>query len=516
MNFNKKVRLLILISLTVRLWIAGTLELGNDEVYYQTYAQHLQWNYFDHPPLLALLIRITTINLFFHKELFIRLGPILCAALGTWLIYSMGKRIRNERTGWIAALLYNTSFYASIIAGTFILPDSPQSLFWLFSMYCMILILEKPEFPKPLLFILLGIGIGLSTMSKVHGLFLWLGFFGYIIFHRRRLMKSPWFWISIIISLVIISPIYYWNHSNQFITYTYHQGRIRFFGNSPDPDHFFQQVFGSVFYSNPVNFIIYLLALYALLKHKIKFLPDYFPIFPWLSLPLIILLLWISLFNETLPHWSGPAYYSIMLITACYFDGKDKPSITVKWLKASAWTYCCIVLLGVAFILFLPFRIGSKEIARLGKGDITLDLIGWKSFSASFDSLYQSDLLSGKMKSSSLLISDYWFPAGHLDHYLGIPYHHNLIAMGPLNNIHHFAWLNAKRPRITAGSDAYFIYPTNYYGPPAQKLKNTFAHIEDSILIPQYRAGIPVRYFVVYRMHNFRGDSTDYLIPGIQ
>src|SRR5450432_4434857 len=120
--------------------------------------------------MVAVLIRIFTFNLFFQHEFFIRFGSIICAAGGTWLIFLIGKRIAQMRTGWIAALLYNTSFYASIIAGTFILPDSPQSLFWLFSMYCMILILEKPEFPKPLLFILLGIGIGLSTMSKVHGL----------------------------------------------------------------------------------------------------------------------------------------------------------------------------------------------------------------------------------------------------------------------------------------------------------------------------------------------------------
>jgi len=53
--------------------VAYSLELGNDEVYYQTYAQHLQWNYFDHPPMVALLIRLSTINLFFHNEFFVPL-----------------------------------------------------------------------------------------------------------------------------------------------------------------------------------------------------------------------------------------------------------------------------------------------------------------------------------------------------------------------------------------------------------------------------------------------------------
>src|SRR4249920_2290635 len=101
--------------------VAASLELGNDEVYYQAYAIHLQWNYFDHPPLVAFLIRLSTLNLFFHQEFFTRLGSIICAAMGTWIIYRTGTILKNQRTGWIAAFLYNTSFYSSVIAGTFIL-----------------------------------------------------------------------------------------------------------------------------------------------------------------------------------------------------------------------------------------------------------------------------------------------------------------------------------------------------------------------------------------------------------
>ncbi len=67
LNFNKKIWLLIILSSLLRIWVAASLELGNDEVYYQTYAQHLQWNYFDHPPMVAVLIRLFTFNLYFPK-----------------------------------------------------------------------------------------------------------------------------------------------------------------------------------------------------------------------------------------------------------------------------------------------------------------------------------------------------------------------------------------------------------------------------------------------------------------
>ncbi len=326
MNFNKKIWLLIILSSLLRIWVAASLELGNDEVYYQTYAQHLQWNYFDHPPMVAVLVRLFTFNLHFQNEFFIRLGSILCAAAGTWLIFLAGSRIGQPRTGWIAAILYNTSFYTSIIAGTFILPDSPQVVCWLMSMYLMIRILEYPTSNKKqsVDFILLGISIGLCIMSKMHGIFLWLGFGAYILFHRRDLLKLPMLWISGIISMGIIYPIYYWNQLNHFITYDYHQGRIRFLGSSPDLDRILQQVLGSFFYSNPVNFVIYIITIWAIIKGKFNRLPVVYPLLLWLSLPLILVLFWTSMFSETLPHWSGPAYLSLMLLAACWLDEKTE------------------------------------------------------------------------------------------------------------------------------------------------------------------------------------------------
>jgi len=509
--------LLIIFSSMLRIWVAASLELGNDEVYYQAYARHLQWNYFDHPPMVAVLIRLSTFNLYFQNEFFIRFGSILCAAAGTWLIFLIGRRIGRPRTGWIAAILYNTSFYTSIIAGTFILPDSPQVVFWLMSMYFMTGILDYRTTVKKQRFdfILLGISIGLCIMSKIHGVFLWLGFGAYIILYRRDLLKLPVLWISGFISLGIIYPIYYWNRMNHFITYNYHEGRIRFLGESPDLDRLLQQVLGSVFYNNPVNFIIYIITILALIKGKTDRLPKMYPLFLWLSLPLILVLFWTSLFSETLPHWSGPAYLSLMLLAACRLDEQNERPASEKWLKAAGWLYAGVIVTGVFSIRYLPFQIGSSQDKNLGKGDITLDMYGWHSFAVRFDSLYLGDLASGRMKENATIISDYWFPAGHLDHYYGIPYHHNLLALGPVNDIHHFAWLNQRRPRLKKGSDAYFIYPSNYYGPPKASLKNDFVRVEDSLRIPQFRSGNPVRYFVVYRMHDFRGDSLALAIPGI-
>ena len=176
----KRLLHLILISTVLRLIVAAVLELSNDEVYYYLYALDLQPNYFDHPPGVAILIRIFSFNLNLNYEILIRLGAIVCAAIGTVLSYRLGRLIKNEQTGWFAAVLYTTGIYTSIIAGTFIIPDSPQVVFWLGALVVMYEIILKSDQRRDVSlrrWLLFGLLTGLCVFCKVHGIFLWFGFF---------------------------------------------------------------------------------------------------------------------------------------------------------------------------------------------------------------------------------------------------------------------------------------------------------------------------------------------------
>ncbi|MEI9959087.1 MAG: glycosyltransferase family 39 protein [Ferruginibacter sp.] len=158
--------------------MACSIELGNDEVYYSIYAQYLHWNYFDHPPIVGWLIRCTTANLFFTNELFIRLGAIIAAAVTTWFLFLSGKKINNAHTGFLAAVIYTATIYGSIIAGTFILPDSPQMVFWAAGLYLLIDIAAYTDITrtKKRSVLLFGIIMGLGMLCKIHTAFLWFGF----------------------------------------------------------------------------------------------------------------------------------------------------------------------------------------------------------------------------------------------------------------------------------------------------------------------------------------------------
>ena len=56
-----------------------------DEAYYWMYSLHLQWGYFDHPPMVALGIKIG--ELLGHNSFLTRLGTILFSAGSVFFLY---------------------------------------------------------------------------------------------------------------------------------------------------------------------------------------------------------------------------------------------------------------------------------------------------------------------------------------------------------------------------------------------------------------------------------------------
>lgn len=498
-GYRKYTLWLIAITTVIRLILSGIAELNNDEVYYITYARYLRWNYFDHPPMVGIWIKFFTAGLHMNHELFIRLGSVTGAAISTWLIFLTGKKLKDNRTGWLAACLFTASFYSSVIAGLLILPDSPQLVFWILFVYLAIGISQhsnKKQLNIQLL--MLGIAGGFCILSKVHGLFCWFGFGGYILFCRRELLKNPFLYLGALITVAIITPSLLWSFSNQMGTYDYHSGRIAI--HHLQPDSFFRELIGSFFYNNPVNVVLLIGALLAFRKKVLRSIA----LLLWLGLPLIITVMFLSLFNDTLPHWSGPGYTTLILVTALHLSEQSLWFSTriTRWAMGIAG-----VALAAAFTLIncWPGTLGSRKKEETGKHDVTLDMSGWRAFGHDFATLYQHDSMLYKTH-PRFIFNNYWFPAGHLDFYVARPLHLQLQAIGSLHDIHHFAWLNKKLPQLQKGEDAYFISISNFNDPVPQALAKKFEKITDAVLIPQSRGGKVARYFYVYRLIGFKAE----------
>lgn len=500
LTYTKRLYFLLAFTILIKILVGALLELGNDEVYYYTYALQPDWNHFDHPPMVGVLIRFFSLNLHWLSGLSLRLGAILSCAVATVFIFKTGKLISSEKMGWYAALIYNCSVYTGIIAGLFILPDSPQMPFWTAALYLMSRIIIKEEDTKTWVWLLLGLVIGLATLSKVHGLYLWAGFGLFILLQRPKWLLNWRLYLAVLITICAIIPIYYWNVQNNFITYRFHSERVTH--HSVDFGSFIQEIVGEFAYQNPVIYILLIVGVIFLIKNRTIFSPTLLVWLLSMGVPMLLLFWGVSLFNPTLPHWSGPAFIPFFFIAARYCELKRGNAILPVFIKIAGGLVLFILVFGTAFIRLAPFNIGSQKAENFGEYCPTLDLSGWNDFGKTFTELAKADVASGNMRPNSKILINKWFPGGHLEFYVsrqcGLP----VIAVGKLEDVHKFAWLNKDRKSLQLGENAYAIVPSNLPLDVQKIYGNYFRTIDTPGVIDQLRSNAVVRRFYIYRLKN--------------
>ncbi|MBY0479788.1 MAG: glycosyltransferase family 39 protein [Chitinophagaceae bacterium] len=498
-SYSKKVIVLILVSIAFKLLIAGLLELGNDEVYYWTYAIQPDWNHFDHPPMVGWMIRLFTLNLHWVSDISLRLTGIIGAGIATWFVFLTTKLIANERAGWFAALIYQSAVYTSIIAGLFILPDSPQMPFWTASLYCMATLLFVPDAENKISnWLILGALIGLAGLCKVHGLYLWVGFGICILLCRIKWLLNWRLYIAVLLTVLILLPIVFWNIQYDFITYKFHSDRVTH--TSLQWDMLAREIVGEFAYQNPVIFILVFFALIAFLRNGFKVYKK--GAATWLlsmSIPMILLFWGIAVFNPTLPHWSGPGFIPLFILAAIYLDNRSKNKMPPILIVAGSFLVA-VLITAVATVRLSPINFGSQEEENYGEYCPTLDLTGWADFSDEYASLVKNDREHKLMKEHSFIVVPKWFPGGHLEFYTARKTGQTLIGIGPLQDIHKFAWLNKDRIKMQLGDDAYCIVPSNLPFDVNTEYAQYFNSIQAPVIINQTRNGGVVRHFKVYRL----------------
>lgn len=515
-NYKKNIFWLIAIATIVRLFLSWAVEFGNDEVYYRLYAMYPDWSHFDHPLMVGIVMQITTLNLLLDSELFFRLSSVIFAAINTWIIYRIGSSLKDERTGFFSAILYTTSIYASIISGIFILPDSPQSFFWLWAVYLIINSLPKKNTDaaagKNLM--LAGFAIGLGILSKYTTIFLWFGAGLYILIYNRSWLRSWKLYTSVIISIVLCLPILIWNIQNDFISFTFHSDRIDMVGYSLRPDYFLTEFIGEIMYNNPINYILILLGIIYTFKGKSGTEPNKSKLLLLLGLPLIITFLLFSLFRSTLPHWTAPGYTTLIPLGAAFV------SVMHKNLKRRIPISLIISLSLISVMLiasYLQINYGiikidnTTEYNRIGKNDPTLDMYGYRELGKEFSVIYKEDVRTGSMPADAIIVGDNWFPLANFDYYVAEPNSIKTYGIGRLERIHKYAWINQLQGGFTLGSDAYYITDSREYDYPDFTLYRYFEKIIPADTIQIYRNGTVAKRVFIFRMKNLQEVPTDVL-----
>ncbi len=294
------------------------------DAYYFFYGENLSLSYFDHPGMIGYILKIFT--LLFGKSVFsLKLADFVITSLTLLSFYKLASYFLSKQKLQNAIVLIGTSIFISILSFNST-PDVPLLLFWTLSL----ILLYKAIFKdQKIYWIWAGITMGLAFDSKYTALFLQIGLISFLVFSNkyRKLLISPWFWMSLIISALVTFPVFWWNYQNDFVSILFQSsnrtGEISELKISPI--NFLGAILHQLILLLPILFsVIVVLTLKYIKKIIIKFnipsdktlflLTFFIPTFVgFFSLTFIY---WVKL------NWMMPSYITGIILASIFFSKK--------------------------------------------------------------------------------------------------------------------------------------------------------------------------------------------------
>jgi hypothetical protein len=488
--YRAKLLLIVFASLVLRTSTAILLELTNDEAYYRLYALFPDWSHYDHPPMLGWMIQLFSHNLIFDNAFFVRLFSLVSGTANLILAFKIGKRIHTATVGYAATLLIAVSPYRGLIVSTMAMPDTPLMFFWLLALYDAVKFFLPRNSEKPAHSSLLRIGlwIGLAGLSKYTAVFLWLGIGLYLLLYDRKTLKSWRLYVSLLITAICFLPVVVWNAGKGFVSFTFHGERVGFFDGFA-PVHFLTEIVGEIFYANPFVFTAIFCALIAGVRMRRKCRFAFFRLFLCVALPFIGTFWLASFGHKLLPHWTAPAYVTLIfpaatLIAEKYAAGRRT---WFKSVKVSAVAFAAIWVLAV-----MQAKVDLFSLKRHAIQDFTTEISTWRKTGEIFTKEAQVAEKKGLMPVAAPIIASRWYPAANLDMYAALPSGRKVLTIGDVSRTHKYDEITELRGGIISGTDAWFVTDDYDYIDP-KAMREQFSEVKLYKTFTVNRCGVPVK-----------------------
>ena len=356
----------------------------SDETYYFLYGENPAWGYFDHPPMVGLMIYLS--KLLFSGNLSIRFMTILLQAATLLVCWKLIEEKLPDSKKVITFFIISASLVMFQVYGFITTPDVPFLFFTALFLWRYKKFLEKES---PIAVFLLAVSMAGLIYSKYHAFLV----IGLILLSNLKLLLRYKFWIAGILTLLLLSPHIYWQVSMGIPSIKYHMSDRN---NGFEWPCFLGYIPNQMAIFNPLTLG---LIVYIFIKNKASDVYErglYFLIIGFFGFFGIL-----SAIRYVEPHWTIAC--SIPVIVLCYRHSMQNAKIlgfVNKWIAPT------LVIIIIARIMLacglLPERLGfsgkekkAKEIEAIA-GDLPV------VFTGSFQLASNYHFFTGK---ESLLLS---------------------------------------------------------------------------------------------------------------
>jgi hypothetical protein len=224
----RRATLVVLALVTLRLIAAALTPLAFDEAYYWMWSQHLAGGYYDHPPMVALVIRAGTL-IAGDSAFGVRLVSILLALPMSFAVYRTTEVLfGSARTAATATILLNVTLVVAV--GTIVVtPDAPLMVAAAFVLLFLAKILDTGRGGW---WLAAGAVIGAALLSKYTALFFGVTILVWLIVEPklRHWLASPWPYLGGLVTCAMIAPVVAWNAEHGWVSFAKQFGRAKFDG----------------------------------------------------------------------------------------------------------------------------------------------------------------------------------------------------------------------------------------------------------------------------------------------
>src|SRR6201991_4166871 len=258
----RNIALTILALVAMRLAAAAWTPLTFDEAYYWMWSKHLAGGYYDHPPMVAVVIQLGTM-IAGDTEFGVRLVSILLALPMSWAIYQAAAILfGSRRVAASSAILLNVTLMAAV--GTMIVtPDAPLLVASSLLLFSLAKVLQTG---RGVWWLAVGAAAGCALLSKYTALFfgpailIWL----VAVPKLRRWFASPWPYLGGLVALAIFAPVILWNADHHWVSFIKQIGRARI--EDFRPAFIAELIPTQIAFATPLVWILGAMGLYALFR----------------------------------------------------------------------------------------------------------------------------------------------------------------------------------------------------------------------------------------------------------
>ena len=364
---------LLLIHFLIWFSLGMVLDIHPDTADHWVWSQNLSWGYYEHPPMIAWVVRFFTLLLGNNQCALVTASQII--TLFSFLpIFLLTRQMFGTKIAFWSALCLEATPLFTVGSILFVI-DTVLVLFLPWTAF----IFWKGFAQKEIKFFYgSGLILGLSLLSKVTAV---LFPFSCLIFlmvspEGRNWLKRPHLYLALLLALLIFSPFIYWNMNHDWISFKSQLEKGLILSNR-DWNEVIAFWLGQLVILGPVLFLFFLKGLWSGIK---KFNQDQRVAYLVLLTVIPFLVFGLAAFKgkSTDPSWADIGWLFGAVLAGKYFaDRISQVSIKKSILMGgliftTSWLPVGLIALH-SFHPFLPDRkskrsdLGNEGVARVGR-----------------------------------------------------------------------------------------------------------------------------------------------------